>query len=98
MNEIEKMTQKSQEAVQAAAELAESRNNPAVEPEHLVLAVLTQEDGIVPRVLGRMNIPLPPLLGEVEKRVKNFPAVTGGGVRVVPSASFQRIFTEAEKI
>ncbi|MGZ3721693.1 MAG: ATP-dependent chaperone ClpB [Bdellovibrionales bacterium] len=98
MSEIDKMTQKSQEAVQAAAELAETRNNPAVEPEHLVLAILTQDEGIVPRVLARMNVALAPLLSEIEKRVKNFPTVTGGGVRVVPSAPFQRLFTEADKI
>lgn len=97
MSEIEKMTQKSQEAMQAAAELAESRNNPTVEPEHLMLAVLTQDDGIVPRILARMNIPLAPLLNEFEKRVQNFPTVTGGGLRVVASPSLQKVFAEAEK-
>ncbi|NJL24279.1 MAG: hypothetical protein HC902_03275, partial [Calothrix sp. SM1_5_4] len=39
------MTQKSQEAMQAAAKLAESRRNSAVEPEHLILEILRQEDG-----------------------------------------------------
>jgi len=98
MSEIEKMTQKSQEAMQAAAELAETRGNPAVEPEHLALAILTQEDGIVPRILSRMNVPLAGLLKDVEGRIKDFPTVTGGGVRVVPSSALTRIFQEAERL
>src|SRR5437870_3700985 len=98
MSDIDKMTQKSQEAMQSAAELAESRNNPAVEPEHLLLGVLSQEDGIVPRILARMNIPLAPLLNEFERRVQNFPTVTGGGVRVVASPSLQKVFSESDKI
>ena len=97
MSEIEKMTRKSQEAVQAAAELAETRGNPAVETEHLVLAILTQDDGIVPRVLERMNAPTAAIMQEIETRVKNLPTVSGGGLRVVPSAAFQRLFTEGEK-
>src|SRR5665213_583522 len=98
MSEIEKMTRKSQEAVQAAAELAETRGNPAVEPEHLVLAILTQDDGIVPRVLERMHAPTAAILQEIETRVKNLPTVTGGGLRVVPRSAFQRLFTEGEKL
>jgi ATP-dependent Clp protease ATP-binding subunit ClpB len=97
MSDIEKMTQKSQEAMQAAAEHVQSRGNPAVEPEHLILAVLTQEDGIVPRVLSRMNASPSAIAQELEKRVKNFPTVTGGGVRVVPSSALQRVFVDAEK-
>ena len=98
MNDIEKMTQKSQEAMQSSAELAESRNNPAVEPEHLMLAVLAQEDGIVPRVLARMNAPVGALIQEFESRIKTFPTVTGGGVRVVASQPLQRLFADAEKV
>ncbi len=98
MSEIDKMTQKSQEAMQTAAGLAEERKNPAVEPEHLVYAVLGQPDGIVPRVLERMGAPVGSLIQDIEKRIKTFPTVTGGGVRVMASPALQRVFQEADKI
>ena len=98
MSDIEKMTQKSQEAMQAAARLAEELHNPAVEPEHLVAEVLGQNDGIVPRVLTRMSAPLAGLKQDLQKRIAALPTVTGGGVRVVPSASLQRLFVDSEKV
>ncbi len=98
MAEIDKMTQKSQEAMQAAAHLAEGLNHPAVEPEHLVHEILLQDDGIVPRVLARMNVPTKELLQGLERRFKEMPTITGAGVRVVPSAGLQKVFSEAEKI
>ncbi len=97
MNDIEKMTQKSQEAMQTAAQLAESQHNPAVEPEHLLAAVLAQTDGIVPRVFSKMGVALPALSADLQTRVKALPTVTGGGVRVVASHNLQRLFQEAEK-
>jgi len=103
MNDIEKMTQKSQEAMQSAAHLAEERRNPAVEPEHLIFEIVRQADGIVPRVLLKMKASLPALSvpaihRDFEARLKQFPTVTGGGVRVVPSPGLQRVFAEAEKV
>ena len=50
-NEIEKMTRKSQEAMQAAAKRAETDSSPQVEPEHLLLELIMQSEGIVPRVI-----------------------------------------------
>jgi ATP-dependent Clp protease ATP-binding subunit ClpB len=98
MSDIEKMTQKSQEAMQAAAKLAEESQSPAVEPEHLILEVLRQSDGIVPRVLARMQVPAPALIQDLEGRIKSMPKVTGSGVRVVASHGLQRLFQESERL
>lgn len=97
MSDIEKMTQKSQEAMQAAARLAEERHHAAVEPEHLTFAILRQEDGIVPRVLARMNVNSQALGQDLERRLASLSTVTGEGVRVVASPGLQRIFVDAEK-
>lgn len=97
MSDIEKMTQKSQEAMQAAAQLAEAEHHSAVEPEHLILSILRQEDGIVPRVLDRMGVSLSSTTQDLERRLKSLPQVTGTSVRVVASQSLQRVFAEAEK-
>ncbi len=98
MSDSEKMTQKSQEAMQAAAAMAEKRHNPSVEPEHLLYAVLGQSEGISPRVLERMSVAVAPLVQDIEKRVKSFPTVTGGGLHVVASPALQKVFAEAEKV
>ncbi len=98
MNDIDKMTQKSQEAMQAAARLAQDSQHSAVEPEHLILEVLRQEDGIVPRVLMRMNIDTPNIIRELERRLQTFATVSGSGVRVVASQALQKVFAEAEKL
>lgn len=97
MSEIDKMTNKSQEAMQAAAALAEANKNSAVEPEHLLVEILRQADGIVPRVLDRMHIPVNPIIQDLERRIQSLPTVSGGGVRVVPSGGLQRLFQDAEK-
>src|SRR6185312_6298963 len=82
----------------AAARRAEELKNPAVEPEHLILAVLSQEDGIVPRVLERMQASVGALEQDLERRLRTFPTVTGGGVRVVASSGLQKVFEGAEKL
>ncbi|MCB9025163.1 MAG: ATP-dependent chaperone ClpB [Bdellovibrionaceae bacterium] len=97
MNDVEKMTRKSQEAMQAAASLAEESQHGSVEPEHLAFAILTQEDGIVPRVLEQMNISIQKLKSEVLNKVKNFPKVSGDSVRVIASPSLVQVFKEAER-
>jgi ATP-dependent Clp protease ATP-binding subunit ClpA len=53
---INKYTEKAREAVAAAIELARQANNPQVEPEHLLVALVEQAEGIVPELLRKMNV------------------------------------------
>jgi ATP-dependent Clp protease ATP-binding subunit ClpB len=53
---INKYTEKAREAVAAAIELAQQANNPQLEPEHLLVALVEQRDGIVPELLRKMNV------------------------------------------
>jgi ATP-dependent Clp protease ATP-binding subunit ClpB len=52
---INKYTEKAREAVASAVELAQQANNPQVEPEHLLVALLEQREGIVPELVRKMN-------------------------------------------
>ena len=52
---INKFTEKAQEAVAAAQQLAEQTNHPQIEPEHLLVALVEQREGIVPELLRKMN-------------------------------------------
>lgn len=96
-NDIEKMTRKSQEAMQAAAKLAERKGNPSVEPEHLLLELVQQSEGIVPRLLDKLAVPQADFLTELRKKLDRFPQVTGGGQKQFVSPRLEKVFTTAEK-
>lgn len=52
---IEKLTQRAQEAIASAQETAIRRHHQQVDGEHLHFALITQEDGLIPRLLGIMS-------------------------------------------
>ncbi|WP_374033835.1 ATP-dependent chaperone ClpB [Bdellovibrio bacteriovorus] len=95
-NDIEKMTRKSQEAMQAAARLAERKSSPSVEPEHLLMELVQQTEGIVPRILDKLNVPQAQFLAELRTKIDKFPQVTGGGQKMFASPRLEKIFKVAE--
>ena len=72
-------TQKSQEALQGAKNLAAAHQNQCIEQVHLLLALLQQEKGLIPQLLKKMDITTESLVAAVEAGVKNLPSVTGSG-------------------
>src|SRR5207247_2529496 len=52
---INKYTEKARESVASAVELAREHNNPQLEPEHLLVALIEQREGIIPELLGKMK-------------------------------------------
>ena len=76
---FDKLTLKAQEALQEAQALAEKYEHQQVEPEHLLLALLQQSEGIVPQVFQKLGVSLPNLLSQVEEGLKTIPKVYGGG-------------------
>lgn len=97
MSEIEKMTRKSQEAMQTAAKWAEKRGNPSVEPEHLLWALLNQSEGIVPRLIEKTGVNPKTVLAEIEQRIEKFPKVSGSNSKASASARLIKVFEGAEK-
>nr|WP_295904069.1 ATP-dependent chaperone ClpB [uncultured Bdellovibrio sp.] len=95
-NDIEKMTRKSQEAMQAAARLAERKNSPSVEPEHLLTELVQQSEGIVPRLLDKLNVAQAQFLADLRTRMDKFPQVTGGGQKLFASPRLEKVFKAAE--
>lgn len=95
-SEIEKMTQKSQEAMQAAALRAENKKNPTVEPEHLLAELLVQSEGVVPRVLEKMGINIQSVAYDFQNRIDKFPQVTGAEQKSYASQRLQKVFQNAE--
>jgi ATP-dependent Clp protease ATP-binding subunit ClpB len=72
-------TLKTTEAVQAAVELARSRANPEVTPVHLLLALLSQPEGVVLPVLQRVGVPPASLRNKLQDDLARLPQAHGGG-------------------
>ena len=90
-----RFTQKSQEAIVAAQNLAERNGNSQIEPEHLLLALLEQADGVVPQVLGKINIAAGVLIQQVRAEIGKLPRVSGSGVQVGISPRLHTVLVRA---
>jgi ATP-dependent Clp protease ATP-binding subunit ClpB len=75
---LNRYTEKAQEAVQGALQLAERAGHPELTPEHLLLALLSQRDGIVPSLVGKMQVDAAALGAEAQGLVDKLPKVRGG--------------------
>lgn len=96
-NEIDKMTRKSQEAMQAAAQLAEKRQHSQVEIEHLFRELVLQTDGVIPRILEKLNASSAEVVKEIESRLQKLAKVEGAA-KITASQALQKLFVESEKI
>ncbi|HEX4163643.1 MAG TPA: Clp protease N-terminal domain-containing protein, partial [Acidimicrobiales bacterium] len=72
----EKLTQKSQEALQAAQSIALRYGHSAVDGEHLLLALLEQPDGLVPRLLAAVEADTEGLRRDLEADLERLPRVS----------------------
>jgi ATP-dependent Clp protease ATP-binding subunit ClpB len=75
---MDRMTTKSQEALRSAVDIASRRGNPEVLPEHVLLAALTQEDGIAGPLVQKAGASVDALAKAFQDRIDGFPKVTGG--------------------
>src|SRR5262245_28884707 len=75
---LNKFTEKAQEAVLAAQQLAERSHNPQLEPEHLLVTLAEQADGIVPSLLRRLKIEPQQIVTEARAELAKLPSVQGG--------------------
>jgi ATP-dependent Clp protease ATP-binding subunit ClpB len=75
---INKYTEKAQEAILAAQQLAASSSHPLVEPEHLLVALLEQRDGIVPEVFRKMGADPAEIGRAARELIEKIPQAYGG--------------------
>ena len=93
----DKFTIKSQEAIQAAQQLAHERGNPEITPEHLLAVLLEQDGGIVVPILNKVGAPLDSLRAEVNAALDKLPKVSGAAASESrPAGELVRIFQAAE--
>ncbi|HYP29762.1 MAG TPA: ATP-dependent chaperone ClpB [Blastocatellia bacterium] len=97
--DINRFTEKAQDAVRAAQTLATRYSNQQIEVEHLLLALLEQQGGLVPSILTRAGVNVEPLATAVEAEINRMPKVTGpsGPVdQVYITARLNKTFVAAE--
>ena len=90
----DKLTVKSQEAVQAAAGEAASSGNPEVLPVHLMAALLEDREGVVLPVLEKVGVPVEQMLAGVNAAIQKLPKVQGGAQPGM-SAALNKVLEEA---
>jgi len=75
----DKFTQKSQEALQAAQGLARERSHQEIDGEHLALALIGQDESLIPDLLERIGVPVAKLKPDLEAELARRHKVQGGG-------------------
>ncbi|MFQ5521007.1 MAG: Clp protease N-terminal domain-containing protein, partial [Candidatus Methylomirabilia bacterium] len=97
---FDKFTVKAQEAVQTAQALAEAQQHQAVEPEHLLLALIQQQEGIIRPLVAKLGARPEALSRQMESELRKLPQVRGaGGQYISPrlKEAFDRAWAEAER-
>jgi ATP-dependent Clp protease ATP-binding subunit ClpB len=99
MISLDKLTVKSQEALQDAVRIAAEAGHAQVEPEHLFVALLRQEGGVTADLFARTGVPVGSLLSDANSLLGSFPRVSGAvsrGLSPRMEPLFQRALTEAD--
>src|SRR5258708_24210700 len=94
---LEKYTQKSQDALLEAQRLAQDYQHQAVEPAHLLLALLQQKDGTVPAIATQVAGGAQALEKEVQAELGKRPKFQGGNMELGLSRSTAEVLTAAER-
>jgi len=99
MISLDKLTVKSQEALQDAVRIASEAGHGQVEPEHLFLSLLRQEEGVAADLFARAGVPVSRLLSGAISLLDSFPKVSGAvsrGLSPRLEPLFQRALSEAD--
>jgi len=75
--QYEKLTVKAREAIENSRIIAGKNSHQQIEPEHLLIALILQKDGIVPRVLEKLGVDTLQITGKLDKELNKKPKVSG---------------------
>ncbi len=96
----DKLTVKSQEAVQQAQQSAAELGNPEIQPVHLMLALVEDREGVIPAVLGKIGVPIERLESDLHTIEEKLPRVSGAaaqpGIGPALTKAMDQAFKEAE--
>jgi len=92
---IDRLTVKAQDALTQARDIAMRMRHAEVQPEHLLAALLAQEDGLVPRLIARIGADAGAIGSELERRFASMPQVQGSALDVGLSRSLKSLWEGA---
>ena len=95
---IEKYTQKMQGAILDSQNLATSYGHQQLEIAHVHYAIISDSDGLIPKLLEAMNVDVRALKADLEKNLEKMPKVSGGNGQVYMSPELNSVLIKAEKI
>ncbi|MDG6324228.1 ATP-dependent chaperone ClpB [Glaesserella parasuis] len=93
---IDKFTSKFQSAIANAQSLAVGKDNPYIEPAHLMLALLKQNDGSITPLVTSLNVQPNRLSSELDGIISRLPQVQGGNTQ--PSQQLFRLLNQCDKL
>jgi ATP-dependent Clp protease ATP-binding subunit ClpB len=94
---LDKFTQKSQEAIFQAQEIAREYNHQNIEPAHLLLALLRQDQGVVPAIVTKVAGSVQGLRDELQNELTRRPKIQGAGMEVGLAQTTADALTAAER-
>jgi ATP-dependent Clp protease ATP-binding subunit ClpB len=96
--DMNRLTQKSQEALQSAQTKAVRYGHQQVDGEHLLLVLLEQADGLLPRLFQRMGVGVEPFVKALHQELNRRPKVSGGGSaeQIFITQRLQQLLVKAE--
>ena len=94
--DMNKFTQRAQEAIADSQSIALSMQHQQLDVEHLHLALVRQQDGLIPRLLQLVGVNVPAYTAAVEGELKKMPSVQGGS-QLYASRRFGEVLTRAQE-
>src|SRR3977135_470291 len=95
---FDKLTTKFQQAIADAQSMALAADNGYIEPQHLLLSLLNQEDSGTGSLLSRAGVNVPPLKASLEKAIARLPKVEGQGGEITLSRELNSLLNLTDKI
>lgn len=92
---LNNFTVKSQEAIQKASEIAVAYQNQVIEPVHLLKAMLTVDENVIPYLLTKLNVNVDYFTHQIDKLIDGLPKVTGGQPYL--SSTFNKVLQKAQE-
>ena len=93
---IQKFTQKSIEAVNDCEKLAYDYGNQEIEQEHLLVALLSQEDGLIPKLIDKMEINVEHFTENAKRHLAARTKVSGSSAQVYVGNDLNKVLIHAE--
>jgi len=94
---FDKLTTKFQQAFSDAQSIAVGQDNPTIEPQHLLLALLQQDDGSTVSLLQRSGVNTNALLESLRQQIQRFPKVENSGGEIIVSRNLNNLLNIADK-